>query len=571
MRIQHTCRVVAVLSALALASSAQLNVARADEAPAFSRRLPDNVAAHVAITDVQRLRERLPDSSWGRLLNDPQVADFRDNLADQLRAAIADRIQLPDGVAAADLLKMDVGEITVTVLKPVGGKLPIVFSIDGTRTKDTFAAIVDETISGTVKAGWTRSSVNHAGTEVSVLTRDAEAGQKSSDDVRAVFVRDGHLVASNSVDVLKQILDRWSGAVQGAFAANETLNQVQRVTMKPGREPALFWYLDPVGAATSLLSQSAASNPTAAMALSRLPKLGLTSFRGVGGTIDFATGAHDTVTRIAGVVTQPVNAAMAIVQFPATGLSVPDWVPSNIDSCMVLNWDVQAAYSGVEEMADEFLGPGGLANAIEVLSTKTDPPIHLKNDVIDGLTGQVAILQSQSGRKTGNSGSTLLAASVKDPEKFEGIIRQLIDQPGSKAGSRTVGTTTVAVFDGKDSKSTHLAVAHGELLVASDAVLLDRVITSAPGERLAESAEYQRLSTHLPESNSLISIQRPINQLEAAYEILKQGGIAVPEGIDLKLLPAFDRIRHHFLTTATWAAPTADGFQYVSFSLPPEE
>jgi hypothetical protein len=173
---------------------------------------------------------------------------------------------------------------------------------------------------------------------------------------------------------VKQILDRWSGTVQGAFAANPVLGQVRRMTITPDRKPALFWYLDPVGATISILSQGAASNPTAALALSRLPKLGLTSFYGVGGTIDFATGAHDTVTRIVGVVKQPVNAAMALVQFPPTNLTPPAWVPNDVDSCMMLNWDAQTAYFGAEEMADEFLGPGGLANALEVVSTKTDPP-----------------------------------------------------------------------------------------------------------------------------------------------------------------------------------------------------
>jgi hypothetical protein len=180
------------------------------------------------------------------------------------------------------------------------------------------------------------------------------------------------------------------------------------------------------------------------------------------------------------------------------------------------------------------------------------------------------ILQGKAGSNTGQKSATLLAVRLKDPKKFEGIVRQLIDQPGSKAGSRTVGATTVAVYDGKKS-STHLAVAHGVLLVGSDTVLLDQVINSANGDHLVESAHYRQLSANVPAAKSLFAIQRPVNQLEVAYGILKTGGVAVPAGIDLKLLPTFDRIQHHFLPTATWAAPTADGFQYVSFSLPPAE
>ena len=571
MKIQHASRVVAFLLTLFLFSAIASSIANADEAPAFSRRLPDSVAAHVVIPDAGALRERLPNCSWGRLLNDPLVADFRDNLVGQMRASIDASVQLPDGVSAEDLLNLDVGEITLTVLKPVDGNLPVVFSIDAAGAADTISKLVAESVAASVNQGWTRDVVEHAGTSITVLTDGGAADEAASaGNVRAVFQRDGYVVAGNSVGVLKQVLDRWSGTVEGAFAANATLNQVQQVTMKSGREPALFWYLDPVGAAVSILSQGAASNPTASMALSRLPKFGLTSFRGVGGTIDFATGAHDTETRIAGVVKQPVSAAMALVQFPPANLTPPEWVPNDVDSCMMLNWDAQTAYSGAEEMADEFLGPGGLSNALKILSTKTDPPIHIKNDILDGITGEVTILQGKAGANAARKNATLLAVSLKDSKKFEGIIRQLIDQPGSKAGSRTVGSTTVAVYDGKKS-STHLAVAHGTLLVSNDTVLLDKVINAAGGDHLVESAHYRQFSASVPVAKSLFAIQRPVNQLEVAYGILKQGGVAVPAGIDLKLLPTFDRIQHHFLPTATWAAPTADGFQYVSFSLPPTE
>ncbi|NQV22865.1 MAG: hypothetical protein HQ518_00735 [Rhodopirellula sp.] len=568
MKTHFAFRVIAVLTTLVLFPTMLSGTTSADEMPRFSRRLPDSVAAHLAIPDASVLRERLPKCSWGRLLNDPLVADFRDNLTSQLRAFIDSSLQLPAGVTADDLLKLEAGEITLTVLKPVDGKLPVVFSLDASRAGDTITALVQESIAGSVKDGWKQTTVEHVGTVMTVLTRDEDSGSDSSTSILAVFLRDGHVVASNSVDILKLVLDRWSGTVQGSFAANATLGQVQRDTLETDREPAIFWYLDPVGATISLLSQGAASNPTAALALSRLPKLGLTSFRGVGGTIDFATGKYDTVTRIAGVVDQPVSAAMALVQFPPIKLTPPAWVPNDIDSCMMLNWDVQTAYSGAEQIADELLGPGGLANAISVLSTKTNPPIHMKNDVLDGFTGEVMILQGRAATSAKKKGATLLAINLKDPKKFEGFVRQLIDQPGSKAGTRTIGATTVAVFDGKKT-TTYLTVAHGVLLVGNDDVLMDQVVNSAGGDHLVESAQYRSLSENIPEKISLFSIQRPVNQLEAAYDILKTGGVSVAAGVDLKLLPTFDRIQHHFPPTATWAAPTADGFQYVSFSLPP--
>lgn len=567
MRIQNTSRVM-VIAPVLLFVWAACCPASADEAPPFSRRLPDSVAAHLTIPDVGEVRERLPKSSWGRLLNDPQMSEFRNDLADQLREFIGASIQIPEDVPVDDLLSLDVGEVTLTVLKPVDGSLPVIFTVDTGSAGQTVDALVQSSINNSVRDGWQRSSIDHSNSTITVLKFDAT--ETAPEAVRAILERDGYLVVSNSVDSLKQILDRWSGTVQGSFAENATLDRVQRVVIRPDRQPALFWYLDPVGAAVSLLSQEAASNPTTAMALSRLPKLGLTSFRGAGGTVDFATGDHDTVTRIAGVVDQPASAAVALVQFPATQLTPPAWVPDDVDSFLMANWDAQTAYAGAEQMADEFLGPGGLAKALDVLATKTNPPVHLKNDVIDGMTGQVMILQSEPARKPKQKRATLLAIHLKTPPDFERIIRQLIDQPGSKAGSRTIGTSTVAMFDGKQS-STHLTVAHGALLISNSAPLLDTIVNTSTSDPLIESTEYRRLTANIPAKKSLLSIQRPVNQLQVIYDILKQGGVAVPGGLDLKLLPTFESIQHHFLPTATWAAPTNDGFEYVSFSLPPQE
>lgn len=567
MRIRNTSRVMFIAPMLLFVLSA-CHSACGDEALPFSRRLPDSVAAHLTIPDAGDVRERLPKSSWGRLLNDPQMSEFRNDLTDQLRAFIGASIQIPEDVPVDDLLRLDVGEVTLTVLKPVDGNLPVVFTVETGSAGRTVDTLVQSSIRDSLRQGWQRSSINHADSIVTILKHDAT--ETRPEEVLVILQRDGYLVVSNSVDSLKQILDRWSGTVQGSFAENATLDRVQRVVIQPDRQPALFWYLDPVGSAVSLLSHGAATNPTTATALSRLPKLGLTSFRGVGGTVDFATGDHDTVTRMAGVVDQPASAAVALVQFPATELTPPVWIPNDVDSFLMANWDAQTAYAGAEQMADEFLGPGGLAKALDVLSTKTNPPIHLKKDVIDGMTGQVMIIQSRPARQPKQKRATLLAIPLKTPPDFERIIRQLIDQPGSKAGSRTIDRTTVAVFDGKQS-STHLTVAHGALLISNSAPLLDSIVSPSTSDPLIESADYRRLTASIPMKKSLLSIQRPVNQLQSIYDILKQGGVAVPGGLDLKLLPPFDRIQHHFLPTATWAAPTSDGFQYVSFSLPPQE
>lgn len=568
MRIHEASRLIVVAVLFLLPPFTEFRSAIADDAPAFSRRLPDSVAAHITIPNVGEVRKRLPNCSWGRLLNDTQMSEFRDSLTDQLEGFVGTNLRIPDDLTVEDLLGLNPGEITLTVLKPINGSLPVVFSMDAGQAAQTVNALVETSVSDSVRDGWKLSTLDHADSKVIVLQQVAE--DSSAGEVRAILQRDGYLVISNSVDILKEILDRWSGKVQGSFAENETLGRVQRTVMKADREPAMFWYLDPVGAAVSLLSQGAAGNQTTAMALSRLPKLGLTSFRGAGGTVDIATGEYDTVTRIAGVVDQPASAAVALVQFPATGLNPPAWIPNDIDSFLMANWDAQSAYVGAEQMADEFLGPGGLAKALDVLSTKTDPPIHLKRDVIDGMTGQIMIVQSKAVRQSDRQRATLLALKLKNPPDFEKIVRQLIDQDGSKAGSRTIGTTTVAVFDGKQS-TTYVTVSHDVLLISNSEPLLESVVASTSTGGLIDSPDYRRLTASVPAEKSLFSIQRPVNQLQIVYQILKQGGVAVPGGADLKLLPAFESIQHHFLPTATWAAPTDDGFEYVSFSLPPQE
>ena len=87
-------------------------------------------------------------------------------------------------------------------------------------------------------------------------------------------------------------------------------------------------FIDPINLVTTALQMSGQNSVQASMFLGFLPTLGLNGFRGVGGSMDLATGDFDSESRTFMFVDQPASGVMGLFQFPAADLAPPEWVPA---------------------------------------------------------------------------------------------------------------------------------------------------------------------------------------------------------------------------------------------------
>jgi len=263
---------------------------------------------------------------------------------------------------------------------------------------------------------------------------------------------------------------------------------------------------------------------------------------------------------------------------------------------VLFNWDASAAWSAFDETADRLLGPGQFDNAVQSLATNPKgPEIRLKEDVMDNLTGRLIVLEgqpqtagkAQPARTAEPAGSaqparpvptarpaatpaTLFAAGLKDQGTMQAILKRIAERRGSDAGSRQVDDRLVYIYQRSKDRIVNVTVANGFLMICDHPQLLDQAIRKRKEfEALARSAEFQRHVARVPQQTSILGFQKSATQVGTVYNLLKQTPFAGSSGVDTSLLPPFEKVQHYFLPTMTWAAPIADGFQYVSFSLRP--
>jgi len=529
----------------------------------FAHQLPDRVSAWLHVGDASVLRDRFGESAWGRLMADPAVADFKADVLKKLAMANA-------AVPVPDLLDEVLGELSFALMKPRDGKTDFAASV-GFSQQAVLDRIVASIVERATTAQKTVKDVTHDSVAIRVITD--KPGDAPDMAQQAFAVRGQRLVATNSLPLLREILNRWDGTPPDSFATNVQARQIAAATRDDNRPPAVEWYLDPVGFLQGVLGGDKPS-PLA----SRLESLEVNRFQGVGGSIDFATGTFDSISRTVGVVKTPVTGVLGLLSFPVDSVTVPAWVPDSISGCLVLNWDADGGWLSLRGLANELMGAGKFDSAIATLANDSSGPmIHLGTDVFGQLTGRLFVLQSPPDPESqALEGATLLAATVKDASAAQAIFDRLANLESEKLTKKTVVGSTLVSYTSRAKKVMHLALNGDHLLVSESESLVEQILSADPAApKLNGSEDYRRLSAHLPARSSIQGIQRNSEQLRAMYTLLKAGGATGDTAPDLALLPAFQAIQHYFLPTATYAtsttlAPNVSGFQYVSFTLAPQ-
>lgn len=520
----------------------------------FEQRLPDSAAIYVRIPDGVALQDRFWKSSWGQLAADESMSAVRQDTLRYWQNRLAQSGVLPGDLTLPELLAGSTGELAFAVLMPPGSR-PVVALTAELKAART---IHERVLSQAVSAGATREDIVHQEVPIALLTASGRNGMKRQ---LAVFRREDRLVAASSLELARSIVDRWSGQPAGSLAKTAGFQQVfaAGVATEPNRQPGLTWFVQP----EQILGSPSPAGPRAGLTQALVRGLS-----GLGGTLDMQAGRYDTILQVSAAVADD-NALAGLFNLPASEQSLPAWVPDSVSSCAVLNWDSERAWLKLEQLADQTLGAGQFARSIETFAAaETGPMIHLKRDIVEQFSGQVAVLQGQGAASAdglaSDSSATLLALGVKDAAAVQQVLERL-----TKAGakSRQAGDARVYHLQRKAGSELHLAVGHGALLLSDDAALIECSLTvDIKTARLVDAREWKTLAPLMPRRTSLIGVQHSAEQLRSALELLRRLP-AGQGGVDFSRLPPFEKIQPHLRPTGSWAAPTPHGFQYVSFTL----
>jgi hypothetical protein len=585
-----------LIPGLALALGLVASGALAAEKAPNDRLLPQNTYLYVTIPSVSELKTRFAKTNTGRLLHDPKLGDFLGDVHKKL-GELSDEVQKHIGVKLTDVFAIPDGEVSLAVLLPTDAKkLAVAAIVDFGKSRGTVDTILKNADEALDKAGFKKVSKDVEGTQLVIYNKEVkEKGDDKKDGDKpdepefgsqvAYAIKGDTLIASSSAPALQDILRRWGGKHAETLAEVPAYKAIVDMGKQESSPSVITWYVNPVTLVQAFVKSSDSVDQSIGMAMAVLPLLGLNNLKGIGGTIHMDTEEYDSVSRILVYVDQPVSGLLGVFHFPATKQTPPHWVTEDSTAYVAVNWDIQKAFSAVEGVVDQFMGPGFTAQKLDEWATDDNgPKIHIKKDVLDNLDGTITVAMDSPDASKPDSMRLLVALGVKDTKKAKAALDKVSKMQGIPVKTRDFRGQVVYTLEGIPGfgNSEHemgLTVIQNHLMFSNDVSRLEQVILGDKDRKpLADSEKYKKLAKHFPKETSIQWYQEQESQMKSIYEMFKSGKAsesmaAIPvlgkliEGIDFKKLPEFDAVKKYLPATGSYGVPHANGATFVSFTL----
>jgi hypothetical protein len=588
-----------LIPGLALALGLVAGGAPAAEKAPNDRLLPQNTYLYVTIPNVGELKTRFAKTNTGKLLHEPKLGDFLGDVHKKL-GELSEEVQKHIGVKLTDIFALPDGEVSLAVLLPTDAKkLAVAAIVDFGKSRGTVETILKSADEALDKAGFKKASRDVEGTQLVVYTKDKEKekgdDKKDSDKSEkeepefgsqvAYAIKGETLIASSSAPALQDILRRWGGKHADTLAEVPAYKAIVDMGKQEGSPSVLTWYVNPVTLVQAFVKSSDSVDQSVGMAMAVLPLLGLNNLKGIGGTIHLDTEEYDSVSRILVYVDQPVSGLLSVFHFPATKQTPPAWVTEDSTAYVAVNWDIQKAFSAVEGVIDQFMGPGFTAQKLDEWATDDNgPKIHVKKDILDNLDGTITVATDSPDASKADGMRLLVAVGVKDSKKAKAALDKVSKMQGIPVKTRDFRGQVIYTLEGipgfgNSEKEMGLTVIQNHLMFSNDISRLEQVILGDKDRKpLADSEKYKKLAKHFPKETSIQWYQEQESQMKSIYEMFRSGKASeslaafpplakIIEGIDFKKLPEFDAIKKYLPATGSYGVPHANGAVFVSFTL----
>jgi hypothetical protein len=275
---------------------------------------------------------------------------------------------------------------------------------------------------------------------------------------------------------------------------------------------------------------------------------------------------------------------LGVLHFPATKQTPPQWVKEDSTSYIAINWDIQKAFTSVEGVVDQFMGPGFTAQKLDEWATDDNgPKIHIKKDVLDNLDGSIDVCTDSPDANNPESMRLLVALGVKDAKKAKAALDKVSKMQGIPVKTRDFRGEIIYTIEGipgfgNSNKEMGLTVVQNHLMFSNDVSRLEQLILGDKDRKpLAEAEKYKKIAENFPAETSIKWYQEQVGQMKGIYEMFRSGKAseslgAIPvigkliEGIDFKKLPEFDAIKKYLPPSGSYGIPHANGAIFVSFT-----
>ncbi|WP_165228795.1 hypothetical protein [Aquisphaera insulae] len=569
--------------------------------------LPDSTVFFAKVSDVSKFREAFKQSQYGQLWNDPAMGALRDDIKDKLKNA-SNTLKEKIGVTLKELLDIPQGAVGIAAVAQDTPELPIALAIiaDAGSNAARMTEVLERSTKQLEGAGARVSTEDIPGGKLHVIQtpppKNGEEGKPARPQPPLVWTSAGTtFLIGSSTNVIKDLASHGEGRSTGSLASVESFAKTQAKT--GAADSQAFWFLDIAKVLKLVNKANAGGGEAQAQQVEFLiNELGINGLKSVGGTLALNSGNYNSITKTFFLAPQPVQGLLKVFTMPAVSLHPESWVPAGVASYQTFSWDLDAAYTAINDLANKF--QQGMLNVLEqqLAGPEGGAPLSFQKDLFGPLGDRITMISDFKKPIKEDSQRVLVGVALEDSKAFSGTLSRLIELAGATPKKRDFQGTTIYDFDmpvptipgqpeGAQVQANlrgpiSVAIAKETLFLTTDASLLEQILR--PGVvPLAESPQYQTIAKEIPAKASGITFVRPDEQARLSYDMIKSGqfekalraGMAasasragqappeIPQIIDPAKLPDFNVFAKYLTLGGSYSVSDDDGFMSTGFTL----
>ncbi|TWU17697.1 hypothetical protein Pla52o_49120 [Novipirellula galeiformis] len=624
-RLELSRLVRVFLLLLAVVANPTLGTAEEKAAiPGAPHLLPEDTLLYVRVDNAAEFRKSLQDSSIGRMLADPKLKPFAgdiyhtaaelfDSISSEVGVSLDELLAIPNGQVAAAMMPGNLSDGPANasgqdetqddsdeaIRRRIARKrrqqnsLGGLFIIEsGEQTKDMMAIVLrlEERL---LQSGYVRrvSNVENVDLVRLIPARQGAPEVEYFESQQTVVLGIGHQTAENA-------LQRWLGRSKDPSMADSAnfANVISRCIGAEATRPQLTFYADPYHIVERLVKRGGA----AALVWPLLEELGISKFRGVGGS-SFAGGdVFDDISHFHVLIDSPRDGFFGVLRPETVDVVPPDWVPSDVTAYTTFKWDFSKAYENLDKILAKFQGEAPLQRIIEEPFLKATG-LKIQEDILENLTGRYVSATWLEQPVKLNSQITARAFELKDPDAAKAVIARFRERKPEALSVETIAGAVVYsstrtrrnVPEGLRQPEPSMAILGHWLITGDSRNFLTRIIQANAGSlpRLVAVSEFDLVASELGgkldgEKPFMISFVRAADYLRQLYELAKskdtrqflrsagERNVVAKNFSDLlqrNELPPYEEFEKYFAPGGVFAYDESTGIHFGSFNLKPEK
>jgi hypothetical protein len=578
--------------------------------------LPASTKFSFSIANQKDYQERVSTTGIGKLLLDPAMQPFLEDLPRQIRDESKDvpfeELWIDLGVERGDLDALTEGEVVWALVDTDTTRPSRVMIADVTNRTQQVEELLHKIGAAMDGQNAKKSKSEVSGTVVTSFDTPAQGKVPAGKLIYAQ--QDDLLVFTDSLAMAELILKNITGEAKNSLADQKDYQQViESCRERAGDEaPDATLFLVPIDLSEALKELSPKQDEQADEGIELARKHNFDAISAVGSFVNVGEDTFDYHLRIAVYAPQPWKNGMQICRFPNSKLTTPSWVLGDAAGFTLMNLDFENFAKHIGPLFDDTYGYGeeGLYEDLRLtlLEDPDGPQIDINKELFAQLSPQMTLLARDELPATPDSGQRLIALAAKDEQKIAEVVKKILEFDPNTEVKKLAGHDVYYSYVEPDvddfgnvksrpkgAPPSFLAcVANGHLLFATDEKILEDALTASGEKSMTQQADYKQVASHLEILGEEICLQffgRLKDSLRVNYELLRQGkkpngaksfrgllsNIAAGEPIeveppnyDASKLPGFDQIEHYLGLAGLVGTTTDEGWYLEGFILKAE-